>query len=209
MDFIKPGVIVFVRHYSGLNPFKSIVLDIHDDTIKIRLTKDFAILNFLEGDPVVFGIETEGQVHIIGCNITKIDSKDETVEVAVDKVDSGADQRRYERFPVSLYADARTKLSKKKHLVVIKDISYYGMFIYCKSDFFTGDQIEIDIYMEKKMMFLKGEVVRKIESTHYNKYGLRIIYEDVNAMNYMKEYLRRLKEAQEDSVRNMKTDEFK
>ncbi|MFZ5990100.1 MAG: PilZ domain-containing protein [Bacillota bacterium] len=208
MDFVKPGDIISIRHYSGINPFNSIVVDIDGDAIRVKLTKDFAIMNFLEGDPVVFGIETNGQIHMIGCNITKIDSKEEVVEVVIDKVDTGSDQRRHERFPVSLYADIRTKFSKKKHLAAIKDISYYGMLVYSKSDFTLGEQIEIDIYMEKKMVFLKGDIVRKTESPHYTQYGLRIVYEDINTMNFMKEYLKRLKESHEDSVKKIRDNEL-
>lgn len=46
--------------------------------------------------------------------------------------------------------------------------------------------------------------MRKVSSSVYNKYGLRIMYEDVNSMNFMKEYLKRLKEDQEDSIKKQK-----
>lgn len=204
MEFIKNGDIISVRHYSGVNPFKSIVVDSDGDTLKIKLTKDFAIMNFLEGDPVVIGVESQGDVKIFGCKIVEINIRDEIIEVNIDKIDSEAEQRRHERFPVSLYADVRIKMDRKKHLAAIKDISYYGMLIFSKSEFSLGDEIELDIYMEKNMIFLKCEVLRKIPGDLYNKYGLRIIYQDVNSMNFIKEYLRRLKEAQEDSIRKMK-----
>ncbi len=201
---LKVGDVISIKHYSGINLFKSVVVSVDGDVVKVRLTKDFTMLNFLEGDPLVFGVESYGEVHLVGCNITRIDCKNNTVEAIIDKVDTGANQRMYERFPVSLYSDIRTKFSKKKHLAIIKDISTYGMLIYCKSDFPIGEQIEVDIYMEKIMVFLKSDIMRKKESTHYIEYGLRIIYEDINSMNFIKEYIRRIKEAQEDSIRKMR-----
>lgn len=206
MGIIENGEVISVRHYSGVNPFKSIVIDANEDCLKFKLTKEFAIMNFLEGDPVVIGIESKGSVSIYGCEISNINLKDGTIDVSMDKTELGADQRRHERFPVSLYADVRVKREKKKHLATIKDISYYGMLIFSKSDFIVGDKIELDIYMEKNMLFLKCEILRKVSNPVNNKYGIRIIYEDVNAMNFMKEYLRRLKESQEDSIRKMKED---
>lgn len=210
MGFFKPGDVVSVRHYSGVNPFKCLVIDETEDSLKMKLTKELAIVNFLEGDPAVIGVEKENDefiknnVQIIGCTIKNIYKKDGIVEVCVDKIESEASQRKHERFPVSIYADVRIKRDRKKYLVVIKDISYYGMLVFSKSEFSVGDELDLDIYMEKNMVFLKCEVLRKVVEPVYNRYGLRVIYEDVNSMNFMKEYLRRLKEAQEDSVRNMK-----
>ncbi len=204
MELLKNGDIVSVRHYSGVSPFRSIVVDSDEDSMKIKLTKDFAIMNFLEGDPVVVGVESKGNVKIFGCKIVEINLKDGIIEVNVDKIESEAEQRRHERFPVSLYADVRVKTNRKKHLAAIKDISFYGMLIFSKSDFSVGDEIELDIYMEKNMLFLKCEILRKVPGEVYNNYGLRIVYEDVNSMNFVKEYLRRLKEAQEEAIRKIK-----
>lgn len=204
MEHIKNGDIVSVHHYSGLNPFKSIVIDKSEYSLKIKLTKDFAIMNFLEGDPVVIDMELQDEVEIFGCKISTICVEDATIEVIVDKIDTEAEQRKHERFPVSLYADVRVKMGRKKHLATIKDISYYGMLIFSKSDFFVGDEIDLDIYMEKRIIFLKCEILRKVSNSVYNKYGLRIIYEDVNSMNFVRDYLKRLKEAQKESVRKMR-----
>lgn len=204
MNHIKVNDVVSVKHYSGINPFKSIVVGIDGDVVRVKLTKDFTLLNFLEGDPLVFGVESDGEVYMVGSNIVNIDSKEGIVEAVIDKFESGSEQRMYERFPVSLYSDVRTKLSKKKHLAIVKDISFYGLLIYCKSDFSINEQIEVDIYMEKTMVFLKGEIMRKKQGTNYIEYGLRILYEDANSMYFIKDYLKRLKDSQEESIRKIK-----
>lgn len=209
MDFLNPGNVVSVRHYSGVNPFKSVVVDVTGDYLKLKLTKELSIVNFLEGDPAVIGIEQENDdpakinIQVIGCTITNIFKKEGIIEVYLDQLEEEANQRRHERFPVSIYADVRIKMDRKKHLAIIKDISYYGMLILSKSEFSVGDELDFDIYMENSMAFLKCEVIRKVADPVYNKYGLRVIYEDINSMNFVKEYLRRLKEAQENSMRNI------
>lgn len=198
------GTSISVRHYSGLSPFKSIVLEATEEIITIKLAKEFAAMNFLDGDPVVFGIVSGNQVHIVGCNIIKVNHKEGILELRIDKVESDAEKREYERFPVSLYADMRMRESRKKYLAIIKDISYYGMLVYSKEDLQTNQQLEIDIYLDKTMIFLKGSVARKDKNPNYYEYGLKITYEDASSLNYVRDYLKRLKESQEDAVKKMK-----
>lgn len=189
-----------LRHYSGLNNFKTLVLGAFEDIVIVKLTKDFAVLNFFEGDPVVLGYEQDGQVYILGCTIHKIRPKDNSVELKIDKVDSSADQRQYERYPVSLYGDIRARYGSKKYLVTIKDISYYGMLVYSKTELQINDLVEVDIYMDKNIVFLKGNIVRKMQTPHHFEYGLTIVYDDKNSINLMKEYIKRLRKEQEDAV---------
>lgn len=201
---INAGDVISIRHYSGINPFKSVVLSTNDDILVIKLTKEFAAMNFLEGDPVTFGFEAEDRVHIVGCDVARINARENVAELRIDKIESGAERREHERFPVSLYADIKDPVSRKKFLVAVKDISYYGMLIYSKEQFPTGQNVEIDIYMDKTMMFLKGNILRKIQGQHYMQYGLKVMYDDLGSMNYMKDFLRRLKETQEEFVRRLK-----
>lgn len=203
MNF-NSGSIISIRHYSGLSPFKSVVTALNDDVLTVKLTKEFALLNFLEGDPVVFGYEADGQVFVFGSVICGINVKEGILKLKVDKVDSEADRRQTERFPVSLYSDIREKDSKKKHLATIKDISSQGMLIYSKADIPNKQHLEIDIYMDKSMVFLKAAIVRKVERVNYYEYGLVIIYDDANTLNLMTEYLKRLKQEQEEAIRRLR-----
>lgn len=205
MNGIKEGDIISVRHYSGLSPFKSIVMSISEDVVTVKLTKDFAVMNFLEGDPVVLCYEINDEVNVYGCNIEKIHIREDIVELSIDKVDLNAvNQRYHERFPVSLYADICAKDSRKKQLATIKDLSYYGMLIYSKADVQLNEQLEVDIYMEKTIIFLKGNVVRKVQKENFIEYGLGIVYEDGHSLNFMKDYIKRLKEDQEELIRRLK-----
>ncbi|MCX8129248.1 MAG: PilZ domain-containing protein [Clostridia bacterium] len=201
---LKAGDIVSIRHYSGINPFKSVVLDANEDILLVRLTKDFALMNFLEGDPIVFGYELEGQIFVYGGNISCINNNESIVELNVDKVEEGAEKRQYERYPVSLYADMRERVSRKKYLATIKDISYYGIKIYSKSDIELKQELEIDIYMDKNMLFLKATVLRKNMLGKFFEYGMGIHYEDTNSINAMKEYIKRLINEQEEAIRKLR-----
>lgn len=74
--FIKPGDIVSLSHYSKPFQIKSIVLDvtreISDDVLSIKVTKQFAEANLLEGDPAVLGLERSGQVYLTNCYVNAV-----------------------------------------------------------------------------------------------------------------------------------------
>lgn len=201
---LKAGDVISVRHYSGLAPFKSIIINTDDEKIILRLTKEFAIMNFLAGDPVVLGYESEEEVKIFGCNILDINIRENTLYLQVDSIDSESNRRQYERYPVSLYADIKLRNGGKKFLATIKDMSYYGMLIYSKADLNISELLEVAIYMEKSTVFFNTNIVRKAERPNYFEYGLGIIYSDGSSLNYMKDYLKVLKMEQEDAIRKLK-----
>lgn len=196
MDLIKSGDHIMVGHYSSINSFHSTVVGVYQDKIEIQLTKDSTFLEFAIGDPIVLGIKEDQKMHVIGCDIDKVKSQEKRLELIVDKIGEEANQRRYQRIPVSLYSDLRDKFRKRKCLGLIKDISNYGMLIYSKTDFEVGEEIEIDLYMDKRMIFLKAEIMRKVLEENYIQYGVRIIYEDARAMHCMEDYLKEQEEKQ-------------
>ena len=195
---------ISICHYSGISPYKSIVLDVGSDFLVVKLAKDFAVMNFQQGDPVIFGIDNMGDMLIFGCNITKIRTKEDIIEFSIDKLEPGAENRQVERYPVSMCADVRTKNDNKKHLAAIKDMSYYGMLVYSKLDIPPNENIEVDIYMDKSMIFLKAVVNRKTQTPYHFEYGLGIKYEDSSSLNYMKDYIKRLRQEQVEVIRKNK-----
>ncbi|MDP4092514.1 MAG: PilZ domain-containing protein [Bacillota bacterium] len=200
---LKAGDVISVRHYSGLSPFKSIVITADNGCVKVKLTKEFALLNFLIGDPVVFGYESNDLVYIFGCNVVDISIREGIVTLKVDNIDAESNKRKYERFPVSLYADMKLRSSNKKHLATIKDMSCYGMLIYSKADIEVSELLDLAVYMDKSIAFFNTNVIRKSESANYFEYGLGIIHSDSNSLNTMKDYLKVLKNEQEEAVRKL------
>lgn len=201
---IKIGDVVTIQHYSGLNPFRSIVLETGDGMIKLRLVKEFAIIRFFEGDPLVVGYEKDSRLYIMGCVVENIDPVKNSIEVRVDKVESDAQKRAYERYPVSLYADVRIYGENKKHLATVKDISCYGMQIYSKTEFPDNSELSMDIYLEKNVISIKANIVRKITRSCYFEYGIKIIYDNSAAFGHMNDYITVLKADQEESIVRMR-----
>ncbi len=202
--YLQKDDIIAVRHYSGLSPFKSIIMEVDESTVTVKLTKEFALMNFLVGDPVVFGYESGEDIYIYGSIIEEIDVSKNIVKLKIDKVDIEANRRKAERYPVSLYADIKLRESGKKYLATIKDISYYGMLVYTKAELEIGELLDVAIYMEKSMVFFNTNIIRKNIGPSFYEYGLGIIYTDTNSLNLMKEYLKRLQAEHEDAIRKLK-----
>lgn len=201
---LKAGDIVTIKHYSGISAAKYIVLDMTEDTIKIKLSREFAQLSLLEDDPVVLGFEREDTVNIFGCNVIAVDPSEGVVELKADRPDTGADSREHERYPVSLYADIRLRDTRKKQLAIIKDISLYGVLAYSKSDITPGDAVDLEIFTDKSVMFVSANTVRKTQLQKYKVYGMNIIYPDQTSINTMRDYIKKLRQEQEEQIRRIR-----
>lgn len=201
---IRVNDIISVKHYSYIRPLKSIIIGRNDDVISIRLVKEFSVFNFLEGDPLVIAHEENSNINIIGSTIETIDLVSNSLDVCIDHIDTEAQKRSYERFPVSLYADIKTATEKKKHLSVIKDMSHFGLQISSKSELAEKSIVSVDIYTEEKVISITAQVMRKEKFEKYYAYGLTIQYDNVVTMSYMKEYMEMLKKEQADSIIKMK-----
>lgn len=185
---------VSICHYSTVNPFKCEIIKTDDDTLTIKLVKQFAFLDFLEGDPAVIIIKEREKVYNIGCNIISIKPKENILVLRIDSLEPEAEQRRHERHPVSLYADVRLKGKDRKYIAIVKDISFFGMKIFCKESFDLDETLQMDLYMQQKIIFIRAIVLRKTAYPHYYEYGLRIEYDNYDTLNYIKMYIKNLSE---------------
>lgn len=191
---LKTDKIVLISHYSAVKPFRCDIMDASDSSITLRLTKQFSILNFLEGDPAVIMIKEQNNLINIGCNVTSIDSKANIIKLRIDTIEPGSEMRLHERKPVSLYADVRQKGKDKKYIAMIKDISAFGLKIYSKESFYVNDTLQIDLYMQQKIVFLKAVILRKIPHKDFFEYGMRIEYESYETLNFIQTYIKNLSE---------------
>lgn len=191
---LKTDKIVLVSHYSAVKPFRCDIIDASDSSITLRLTKQFSILNFLEGDPAVIMIKEQNNIINIGCNVTSIESKANIIKLRIDTIEPGSELRLHERKPVSLYADVRKKGKDKKYIAIIKDISAFGLKIYSKESFYVNDVLQIDLYMQQKIIFLKAVILRKIPHKDFFEYGMRIEYESYETLNFIQTYIKSLSE---------------
>lgn len=201
---IKIGDVVAVKHYTGLSPFKSVVVDVGERTMALRLSKQFASLNCFEGDPVVVGFETNSKIYVASCTIEKINLTNSIIQLSVEIVEFVTDKRTSERFPVSFYADIREKESRNVHNAVVKNISLNGLMVCCKSDLPEGMEVEVDVSADKTPIFLDACVIRKAKKENYYEYGFKIINKDNRAQNVLGWYMQVLKEEQEEFVKEIK-----
>jgi len=202
---IKAGDIVSVRHFSGTKLFKSLVLESQNDVVQVKLLEDITLLNCSQGDPLVLGSESENEIYVSSCTVLNIDKAQNTIEMKIDSYETTTNKRLFVRFPVSLYAEARIGESQKKHLAIVKNISYSGMMIFSKADFPLYQELKFEIRADSGIIIkLKATVIRKVKDTYNYEYGLKIVYTDVHTPNLLKKYLMLLKKEQEESLKKFK-----
>lgn len=188
---IRPGLVITVRHYSLLNVFKGIVVDVRENAVTVKLPKECLRTSFIKGDPLVVAYETEGPVEITGGRLVDFSTDNEQLIFAEDEQDDGVKMRAYKRFPVSLYADFRLVEGGKKCFALVKDISEYGILIYAKESFFKGQKLHLDIFLTRDILSLSAEIVRKVEHDTYFEYGLIIKHSGPTAFNHIKNFVRK------------------
>lgn len=212
---MKVGEIVSIRHYSGKTWFKSVALQVEKDLIVVKLTRDFAVLNFLENDPVVLGYEEDDEVFIASCFVTGIDPDCSYIKLKVEAMKSLKDQREHERFPVSFYANVKCEDSDKINIATIKNMSVDGLMINTNVDFPLEKNIEVIIYptfqevkidedVDKTVISLRSDIVRKAAFARYFEYGLKITNIDAQNQNLIRLYLQNIKSMQAKFLRELK-----
>lgn len=203
MELYK-GEIVSLSHYSGVVAFKSTVIEVKDNDIHLKLTKEFAKSNFFEGDPIVLVREQDNIRYICECTIDEICVEESTIILKIDNAQSMANHRIFERFPVSLYAGIKAAKMKKKGTAIVKNISVSGMSLSSKADFKKGEIFDLDIYMDEKIIPVQVEIAWKKKGQYKYEYGARILYEEFNTKNTIKLYLEILRNEQEKFIKEIK-----
>jgi hypothetical protein len=202
---LKSGKVLAVRHFSIVSLINSTVLAVDNDLVTIKLTKGFLNKSSLSpGDPIVLGYESGDGTCFLGGNILAAVTNEGFAVVKIDKITNCENRRTRERFPVSLYADIVVHNAKSKDTVIMKNLSVYGMLVYSKSHFALNQSVEIHVYTEKDVVFIKGIILRKSQGQSYNEYGIRILYEDMKSKGFVEDYIKKLKLSYEDQIRRMK-----
>ncbi|WP_243467630.1 PilZ domain-containing protein [Acetivibrio straminisolvens] len=212
---MKVGEIASIRHYSGKTWFKSVVLQVEKDLLVVKLVREFAVLNFLENDPVVLGYEENDEVYIASCIVAGIDPDCSYIKLKIEAVRSLKEQREYERFPVSFYAKIRCDDSDKINVATIKNMSFDGLMINTNADFPLKKNIEVIIYptfqevkidndVDKTVISLRSDIVRKEAFAKYFEYGLKITNIDAQNQNLIRLYLQSIKGMQTEFLKDLK-----
>lgn len=197
--------VIVVRHYSGINPFKSVVTKIEENKITVKLTKEFATFNFLVGDPVVLGYEVNEMVSLVGCTINEIDIKKNCITFDIDKIEEEKQKRKYERYIVSLYADLVNDRNERS-TAIIKDISLSGIRLFSRLEHNIGEKISLHLYIDSKILVLNSKILRKIQKEENIEYGVSINYDkDEKNKKEMIKYINKLKDDHDSFLEKLKS----
>jgi hypothetical protein len=134
--------------------------------------------------------------NMVGGSIKNIFPHKNKIDINIDTITVEAQKRSHERFPVSLYADIIQENSKKRNIVILKDLSFSGIQIHSKVDFNTNSNISMDIYLERNVISINATIIRKVNKIKYFEYGLKINYNNVTTMNFIKDYIQTLRNEQ-------------
>lgn len=201
MDF-KAGVVVSMRHYSDSNLNKGIVVEANFEQITVKIEDESSISNFTIGDPIALGFEVDNLVYISSCNILNVDSSEKKITLKSDSLETLANKRLFERFPVSFNASVKIGASKTEHSIIIKNISFNGMLACSKIDFPLYQELKMDFNVGS-MINLKAVIIRKSKEISHFEYGIKLVYTDPHTPALIKKYLQQLKKEQETYVNTL------
>lgn len=192
---------IVMQHYSSVNFYKGALLTKIDRTLSVKIPRQPVNGCFNVGDPVVCGMDYGGgKILIQSCAVKKINIGESTMELEIDKKGFSREKRSYERVCTSFYADVRLKTNSKRYRAIVKDISIYGMQIFTQENLSLNQQIDMDVYMGKELVYLKCRIVRKVECDNRFIYGLSIIYSDNGTRLFMEDYLKRIKMVKQNAL---------
>jgi hypothetical protein len=201
---LNPGMLVYVNHYSGKRPIVSSVVDTEEDGVKVIMTEKFKRATVFKNDPIVLNFEMDKKLYTCEGYITKINPFENIVELRIENSQHMDNNRLFERFPVSLYTILHTP-SGKKSVGVLKNLSLSGFAISTKSDLKLGKIYDFEIYIDERVISLKGEVVWQNKNCARNEFGIKSMYPDYIVKNTVNLYLNILKSEQENSIKNVIT----
>lgn len=191
---LTKGTQVLFYHYLNNDPIAGVVSESDGTRHLLETDKSLLLGELSAGDPAVMGFIGENQLNILGCNIGSTDAEKSRVELVQDGYEPDSVKRLYQRYPVSYYANLKLTHVKRRVSAIVKDISKYGMLVYSREEIPNDTSIEIEIFLEKKMVFIDGKVVRRSEGKHYNEYGINVSFTNMQSLNELKKLLMQSKE---------------
>lgn len=181
---------VMLFHYSCKKPIPGNILGSDRERVTVQLlTKSLSGLTTI-GEPLVVLYAADYHYQLKGCFMTGVLEGKNILEVKLDIELKDQQQRYYERLPVSISADIRDDGNKKRYSGIIKDISKNGLLVYSKDMMPSGNNLEINVFLENAMIFLEAAVVRKYQNSYYNCFGLSIREGDILSRSNLEKCLR-------------------
>lgn len=186
------GAKVIIYHYSTSKAILGYMLSTDNETADIELPGRSSNTLFREGDPLVIIYKTGiDEYQLKGCHITGI-SGSNAASVKLDMELEASRQRFYERLPVSILADTKDRIHRKRYSGIIKDISRNGLLLYSNETIPVNSRVELDIIFENSMLFLEASVIRHTNSPYYNCFGLYVPEDNILSRNNLYKCLKQI-----------------
>lgn len=187
---------VVLFHYSSSKTIEGSILDIRNDCFTIKLELGNMSEKIRVGDPLVIIYRTDMISHQLkGCYAVEVQASNGVIAVKLDMDFIIPNQRLYDRLPVSIRADIKDVMKSKRYGGVIKDISKNGLLLYCNGKMELNSRVDINIFYENVIIFVKAEVVRIHDNPHFDCYGLNIPLDDLLSSKNLHKCLKKVCES--------------
>jgi Tfp pilus assembly protein PilZ len=201
MNF-NTGEIVTLRHFSGKNLHRSVIITSDDYKVSLKPAKEFIIFNYFENDPIVLGYRYNNEVYIGEGTILGLNYRNAVVDIKVNSLQLTEEKREYERFPTSLCA--HITCSTDKSIAYIRNISNAGMSVCSRTGYEEGQEIEIEMNLKEHLLSVKAQVIWKQRGINDYEYGIKMVGMDFAKKEILNKYLEGLEAEQENLTRMIK-----
>jgi hypothetical protein len=198
---INPGDIVSLKHYTGKDFSIGIVVDVSDMNIIVKPNTECGVFSYFSNDPLVMGVLDSGTLLMSECTINSINYSENNVNFRVDKTYQITEKRESQRYPTSLYGVIVKSLIKGA--IYIKNISHDGLAIKTKANLNIGDNLEIEVYVNKNLLSIKSSIVWKNTNTADSEYGLSIVKIDPHTEKILNSYIEWLKDTHQEIINKL------
>lgn len=196
-DIVKIGNTVEIKHYLISDFVAATVVDINEDTLRIKFPEVFFDLNLFPNDPIVLTLNDSLSGYLFSGQISVIESINPSeLLVKINSLDTFQNLRQCERFHVSLSSEISSLINNRKVFAIVKNLNLKGFKIISKENILNEEMDSITVTIDKQNKFkCKTKIARKNKNNDLYVYGLAIKEISNVDLSILKEYINKLKEA--------------
>lgn len=201
---LKEGVVVYTKLSSSNIWHQNIVYKVEENSVSIALITRYLESIIMPGQTMTIKLTNEDMEYLFIGSISHIQPQFPSfVTIDIQEIKDLKNSRVFPRYDVYVAAKIKSDNSEDEHFAIIHDISLTGMAFYSKSDFsIANEQLNLTIFLpNKKEIFAKGKVIRKIGYNSYIDYGMSYTNMQEENNNSLYSYFSLL-EKEQDKLRN-------
>ena len=199
---LKGGEVVSLTHYSGNHMLMGVIYHASGDFLAVIPLQQYSLFNFFAEDPIVLGYKINNEINLCECVIHNVDLAEHHIGLTINDICSGSNQRLFERFPVSIYADVQD--NNGVSVAFVKNLSIGGAGVITRHDFAIGVAMDIRLYINQLIIPLKAQVIWRAPDKSYLNYGLKFIYSHDESKILITSYIQALSEEHEKNIKRFK-----